>query len=158
MHHVMRLQFKKARAVASIGLLAYLFAYAGMARGDASATAYAPLQGTWVVVAAEQGSKPFDAIKNGRLAISGETFNLETANGNHLDGRLKLNDAVKQNQLDFQLSNGELWIAVYTVDNTTFRLNYVESDGTAKRPTDFTTTANMSETVIVMRKADATQQ
>jgi uncharacterized protein (TIGR03067 family) len=151
-----RLSSMPSRASAfATALCVALLASPGSPAADAPVpVAFQPLQGSWVVSAAEQSGKPFDAIKGGRLTIQGETFDLETAAGTRLVGKLKLDAAVTPHHLDFLLSNGPVWLAIYSVSATTFRLNYVEDDNNTKRPTVFATTADTPGTVIVMRKAD----
>lgn len=117
----------------------------GPATGD-----FEPLQGVWMVTAAEQGGRPFD-ITGGVLRIDGEAFALRTAIGNEFSGTLWLNAAASPKQLDFVHSDGAVWEGIYAVSGDVFRLNYVER-GDAERPTVFATTADTFGTVIVMRK------
>lgn len=125
----------------------------GVSAYAAESSPHEALRGTWTVTAAEQGGKPFDDIKGGKLTISGEKFDLVTAAGNHFDGTLRLKADSTPGQIDFVLSTGAVWIGIYTVNATTFRLNYVEQEGDARRPTAFATTADTPGTVIVMKKA-----
>lgn len=127
---------------------------AGVPAHAAETSAQGRLQGTWVVTAAEQGGKPFDDIKGGRLTISGEKFALTTAAGNQFEGTLRLRQDISPHQIDFVLNPSTVWIGIYTVNATTFRLNYVELEGDAKRPTAFATTADTLGTVIVMKKSE----
>ena len=121
----------------------------------ADAGTFEPLRGAWMVTGAEQSGKPFDAIKGGKLTITGEHFDLMTAAGNHLEGTLRLNNETSPRQIDFVLSTGPVWVGIYSVNATTFRLHYVEQEDGAKRPTVFATTTDTPGTVIVMKKADA---
>jgi uncharacterized protein (TIGR03067 family) len=120
----------------------------------AAPAATAPLQGVWVVTAAEMGGKPFDAIVGGRLTIEGLRFSLVTASGNKLDGVISLDPAKSPKQLDFNLTAGAVWLAIYTVSDKTLRLNYVEAADGGKRPTEFATSSELTGTVIALRKAD----
>lgn len=123
---------------------------------DADATAVdAALQGTWVVTAAEQGGKPFDVIKGGRLQIAGNTFDLLTAAGNRFAGTLRTNSEANPRQIDFLLDTGVVWLGIYAHSGTVFRYNYVEGGDGAQRPTVFATTADTPGTVIVMRKQES---
>ena len=135
-------------------ILAVAVACVSLAQASVS-DAFDALRGTWEVTAAEQGGKPFDAIKGGRLIVNGEKFELTTASGNHFDGTLRLKSDATPRQIDFVLSGGAVWIGIYTVSATTFRLNYVEQEGDAKRPMEFATTADTPGTVIVLKKVEA---
>lgn len=111
------------------------------------------LRGTWTVTAAEQGGKPFDTIKGGVLTIDRSSFQLQTASGNELAGEIRVDPEVSPKQLDFVLSTGAVWEAIYTTSGDFFRLNYVER-GDAPRPTLFATTADTAGTVIVLRRME----
>ncbi len=141
---------RTAQAFGIFGLS--LFAFTAGAQ-DAAPQGLAPLQGTWTVTAAEQGGKPFDVIKGGVLTITGQSFELRTASGNALDGTLQVQPAASPQQLDFLLSTGAHWEAIYVQNCDIFRLNYVEQGDGVKRPAVFATTADTQGTVIVMRKA-----
>lgn len=121
------------------------------AAADAEATA---LQGTWVVTAAEQGGKPFDAIKGGKLKIEGSAFDLVTAKGTHLTGTLSVNPATQPRQLDFLLAGGEKWLAIYSTGGRTLRLNYVEAAEGDPRPTEFATSNGQPGTIIALRREE----
>jgi uncharacterized protein (TIGR03067 family) len=112
----------------------------------------AALQGTWIVSAAEQGGKPFDDIKGGRLTISSEEFALKTASGNELTGRIQVDPNPKPKQLDFLLSGGERWLAIYDVRGKVLRLNYVEAGEGGMRPTQFATSSELRGTVIALTR------
>jgi len=114
------------------------------------------LAGTWTVTAAEQGGKPFDVIRGGRLIITGEQFELHTASGNHLTGTLRLDESAIPKQIDFLLAGGAVWLGIYSTSGATFRLNYVEKEGGATRPAVFATTADTPGTVIMMRRPEGT--
>lgn len=130
-------------------LLACAVAFAAPAQ-DAGVD-LAPLQGQWTVTAAEQGGQPFDAIKGGVLTIEGDAFTLVTASGNKLDGKVDVDASESPQTLDFLLSSGAVWQAIYAVNGDIFRLNYVEQED-GPRPTVFATTAESLSTVIVMRR------
>ena len=140
------------RLMAVVLLCVGLLGSSSVLAAETPAAAFAPLQGAWIVRAAEQNGKPFDAIKGGRITITGESFDLATAAGSHFAGKLKLDTAATPHLIDFELSNGARWLGIYTVNASTFRLNYVEDDGNTKRPAVFATTADTPGTVIVMRK------
>jgi uncharacterized protein (TIGR03067 family) len=120
---------------------------------DQASAELAKLQGGWMVVAAEQRGKPFDAIRGGALVIEGNIFFLRTAAKNELKGEIRIDPAKSPKQLDFvHAIGGVVWQAIYTVDDELFRLNYVEAGGRDARPTLFTTSSDSAGTVIVMNK------
>ena len=109
---------------------------------------------SWTVSAAEQGGKPFDVIKGGMLKISGDAFELQTAAGNRLDGKLIVDAAASPKQIDFLLSTGAIWQGIYAVTAGLLRLNYVEKGDGVTRPSLFATDTDTLGTVIVLRRAD----
>ncbi len=111
------------------------------------------LEGGWIVVAAEQRGKPFNAIRGGGLLIDGKTFLLRTAAKNEFKGEIRIDASKSPKQLDFiHAGTGVVWQAIYTVDDETFRLNYVEGGGKDPRPTLFATSSDSGGTVIVMNR------
>ena len=112
----------------------------------------APLQGRWVVTAAEHNGKPFDAIKGGVMTISSDGFEIRTASGNMLKGTLRLDPSKQPSQMDMTHADGARWEAIYAIDGETFRLNYVEAGGKDVRPTTFTTSNTTEATVITLRR------
>lgn len=133
-------------------LIAVLCA-ATVAAQDQIAQELARLEGGWMVVAAEQRGKPFDAIRGGGLVIEGGTFSLKTAAGNEFKGEIRIDPTKSPKQLDFvHATGGVVWQAIYTVDEEMFRLNYVEAGGRDPRPTLFATSSDSAGTVIVMNR------
>jgi uncharacterized protein (TIGR03067 family) len=120
---------------------------------DQKAAELAKLQGGWMVVAAEQRGKPLDSIRGGGLVIEGTTFFLRTAAKNEFKGDIRIDPTKSPKQLDFvHATGGVVWQAIYTVDEETFRLNYVEAGGRDSRPTLFATSADSAGTVIVLNR------
>ncbi len=128
-----------------------LVAFASHAHAQTSGT-LAPLQGRWVVSAAEHNGKPFDAIKGGVMTIASEGFEIRTASGNMLKGTLKVDSSKQPSQMDLIHADGERWEAIYAIEGETFRLNYVEAGGKDTRPTTFTTSDATEATVIILRR------
>jgi uncharacterized protein (TIGR03067 family) len=113
----------------------------------------ARLEGGWMVVAAEQRGKPFDAIRGGGLVIEGRTFLLRTAAGNEFKGEIRVDASKSPRHLDFvHAEGGVVWHAIYTVDEEMLRLNYIEAGGRDRRPTLFATSSDSAGTVIVMTR------
>jgi uncharacterized protein (TIGR03067 family) len=111
------------------------------------------LEGGWIVVAAEQRGKPLNTIKGGGLLIDGHTFLLRTAASSEFKGEIRIEASKSPKQLDFiHAGTGVVWQAIYTVDEETFRLNYVEAGGRDRRPTLFATSSDSAGTVIVMNR------
>ena len=126
---------------------------ATVAAQDQVAQELARLEGGWMVVAAEQRGKPFDAIRGGGLVIEGRTFFLKTAADNEFKGEIRIDPTKSPKQLDFvHATGGVVWQAIYTVDEEMFRLNYVEAGGRDPRPTLFATSSDSAGTVIVMNR------
>jgi uncharacterized protein (TIGR03067 family) len=120
---------------------------------DKTADELKKLEGGWMVVAAEQRGKSFDAIKGGGLVIEGSTFFLRTAAGNEFKGTIRIDPSKSPRQLDFiHEKGGAVWEAIYTVTDDMFRMNYVEGGGRDARPTLFATSADSGGTVIVMSR------
>ena len=119
---------------------------------EAGADDLRTLQGEWTVSAAEQGGRPFDVIVGGVLTITADRFALHTATGNELAGRLRLDAARTPRHLDFVHDDGLLWEAIYVAAPDFFRLNYVEADPGAPRPTMFATASDTPGTVIVLER------
>lgn len=117
-----------------------------------SSNAANPLQGRWVVTAAEHQGKPFDAIKGGVMTIAGDAFEVRTASGNMLKGTLRLDPSKQPSQMDMIHADGARWEAIYIVEGETFRMNYVEAGGKDARPATFTTNDTTEATVIVLRR------
>jgi len=140
-----------ARAFA-IGFVTCVFVTV-LAAQDPVADEFKKLEGGWIVVAAEQRGKPFDAIRGGALIIEGRSFLLRTAAKNEFKGELRIDPTKSPRQLDFiHAQGGVVWNAIYTVDEETFRLNYVEAGDRAVRPTLFATSSDSAGTVIVMNR------
>jgi uncharacterized protein (TIGR03067 family) len=117
-----------------------------------SSNASSPLQGRWVVTAAEHQGKPFEAIKGGVMTIAGDAFEVRTASGNMLKGTLKLDASKQPAHLDMVHADGERWEGIFAIEGDTFRMNYVEAGGKDVRPTTFTTNDATEATVIVLRR------
>lgn len=118
---------------------------------DSATTDLTRLRGTWTVTAAERGGKPFDVIVGGVLKIDGDSFALRTAKDTEVAGKIQLDTTTSTKQLDFMLSTGAVWEAIYLLNADVLRLNYVER-GDSPRPTVFATMADIPGTIIVMRK------
>lgn len=131
-----------------------LLCAAGAAAQQSVDESLVPLQGGWTVTAAEQGGRPFDAIKGGVLDVDGEVFDLVTASGNEIGGVLRVEVDAQPQQIDFLLSDGVVWEGIFTVRGDILRMNYVER-GDAERPTIFATTSDTPGTVIVLRRTAA---
>lgn len=124
-----------------------------VAAQDPVAEEFKKLEGGWMVVAAEQRGKPFDAIRGGALIIEGRNFFLRTAAKNELKGELRIDPSKSPKQLDFvHAEGGVVWHAIYSVDEEMFRLNYVDASGRDPRPTLFATSSDSAGTVIVMNR------
>jgi uncharacterized protein (TIGR03067 family) len=121
---------------------------ASLAAQDAAAA----LQGRWVVTGAEHDGKPMPGLNGGVMTITSDAFEIRTASGTVLKGRLRLDDTVQPNQMDLIHADGTHWEAVYEATGDALRLNYVEKGGKDPRPKAFTTSAKTEESLIVLRR------
>jgi uncharacterized protein (TIGR03067 family) len=128
-------------------LVSFLIITHGFAQSNIAA-----LQGRWVVTSAEHDGKPFDAIKGGVMTIADDAFEVRTASGTMLKGRIRLDASKQPSQMDMIHADGARWEAIYDVQGDTFRMNYVEAGGKDQRPTTFTTSTTTEATVIILRR------
>lgn len=148
---------KRRKVCVAYGVV-ILLCLSGLVRAaqDPIAEELQKLQGGWQVIAAEQRGKPFNAIRGGGLVIEGRTFFLRTAAGNEFRGDIRIDPTTAPKHLDFvHAGSGAIWNAIYSVDDETFRLNYVEGGGKDPRPTLFATSSDSAGTVIVMNRMRA---
>lgn len=138
-----------SRLILLVAVASLLVAPAAFAQSSNTA---APLQGRWVVTAAEHEGKPLDAIKGGVMTIAGNAFEVRTASGNVLKGTLTVDTSKQPLQVDMVHADGARWEAIYALEGDTFRLNYIEAGGKDVRPTSFTTSGATEATIIVMRR------
>ena len=116
------------------------------------ADALAPLQGRWVVTAGEHNGESMDSLNGGVMAIDGAAFEITTVSGNVLTGTLEVDASMRPTHLDLLHASGTRWEAVFEVDGTLFRLNYVDASGVDPRPTGFTTLPTNEESLIVLNR------
>ena len=140
-----------AGAVARLTVTSLLLAVAPLWAQD-SGDELRTLQGVWTVAAAEQRGRPFDVIVGGTLTVTDQRFELLTATGNTFEGELRIDASTSPRQLDFIHSDGTVWEAIYVATDAFFRLNYVDADGDAERPTMFATSTDDPGTIIVLRR------
>ena len=112
--------------------------------------ALAPLQGRWVVTAGEHNGESTDSLDGGVMAVDGAAFEITTASGNVLAGMLEVEASMRPQRLDLLHANGTRWLAVFEVDGTVLRLNYVDASGPDPRPTGFETLPTNEESLIVL--------
>jgi len=112
----------------------------------------APLQGRWMVTAGEHNGAPMDALNGGVMAIDGAAFEISTASGNVLTGTFEVEASMRPKHLDLLHANGTRWEAVFEVDGTVLRLNYVDASGVDPRPTGFKTLPTNEESLIVLNR------
>src|SRR6266498_1243848 len=92
----------------------------GGAAGDATKKEQDKLQGTWVVVEAEQNGQPLDRIKGGKLIVRENNFPIETASGSTLKGDLMLDGSKSPKRIAFAHQEGLLrdkhWQGIYKLE------------------------------------------
>jgi uncharacterized protein (TIGR03067 family) len=135
-----------------LALLAVTWLIPPVAAGQAAVAVPSALQGRWVVTGAEHEGKPMPGLNGGVMTVTDETFEIRTASGNLLRGTLKVDASRKPAEFDFLHADGARWEAIYEITAGTLRLNYVESGGKDKRPTDFTTSAQTEASVVTLRR------
>lgn len=133
-------------------LVALVVFVIAVATRDEAADELARLSGWWMVVAAEQGGRPLDAIRGGSLVLSGSTFYLRTAAGNEFRGDIRVDPSPTPPNLDFLHDTGAAWHAIYRQDEATLWLNYVVAGDRAPRPVQFATAPNAPDTLIVLTR------
>lgn len=110
-----------------------------------------PLQGTWIVDAAEQAGMPVEELKGAKLTIGDNQFELQ-AGQREIQGRIAVRSDVSPKQIDFRFYNGAIWLGIYIPAANQLRLSYVDASATSERPRLFTTTADTPGTMLVMRR------
>ena len=116
------------------------------------ADALAPLQGRWVVTAGEHNGEPMDALNGGVMAIDGAAFEIITVSGNVIAGTLEVEASMRPKHLDLLHADGTRWEAVFEVEGTVLRMNYVDASGVDPRPTVFKTLPTNEESLIVLNR------
>ena len=101
----------------------------------------------------EHNAEPMDALNGGVLTVDDAAFEIRTASGNMLTGMLRGDASTRPTQLDLMHADGTRWEAVFEVDGTVLRLNYVDASGLDPRPTGFKTLPTNDESLIVLRRA-----
>ena len=132
----------------TLALLLLATSTAGPAAQDAAAV----LQGRWVVTGAEHNGKPMPGLNGGVMTVTSDDFEIRTASGNMLKGRLRLDDTVSPYQMDLVHADGVHWEAIYEISGDELRLNYVAKGGKDPRPKGFTTSEKTEESLIVLRR------
>jgi uncharacterized protein (TIGR03067 family) len=122
------------------------------AAAAAAQDAAAALQGRWIVTGAEHNGKPMKGLDGGVMTVTSDAFEIRTASGNVLKGRLRLDDTVQPNEMDLIHADGTHWEAVYEATGDALRLNYVAKGGKDPRPKAFTTSETTEESLIVLRR------
>lgn len=112
-----------------------------------------PLQGTWVVVAAEHEGKPMDVVVGGKLTISGQDFSIHTASGNELQGRFEAASDRSPSEVEFIHANGVRWSGIYEIADGALRLNYVDTSGKEPRPARFATSVETEASLLTLRRS-----
>ena len=113
-----------------------------------------PLHGRWVVVTGEHNGRPMDGLNGGVMTVDAGHFEIKTASGAVLSGILDVDMSMQPPHLDMLHADGMRWEAVFDVDGTIFRLNYVAAGGPDPRPTGFATLPTNEESLIVLQRAD----
>ena len=93
-----------------------------------------------------------DALNGGVMTIDGASFEIATVSGNVFTGTLEVGASMSPQHLDLLHASGTQWEAVFEVDGTVLRLNYVDASGEDPRPTGFKTLPTNEESLIVLSR------
>jgi len=109
-----------------------------------------PLQGTWIVSAAEQGGQSVDAMQGAKLTIGDDSFELQVGR-REFRGKIKVRLEGSPKRINFLLPR-TVWLGIFTVTAKTLRVHYVDVAESAERPQLFATTAGMPGTVLTLQR------
>jgi uncharacterized protein (TIGR03067 family) len=145
----------RRRSILAFGLVAALLVPV-RAKADDEVKALAKLQGTWVVVSAEQDGQPLDRIKGGTMTIKDGNFTIKTVGGTEMKGDLRIDPTKKPKTIDLAHQEGLLrdktWQGIYELTDDEFKLCYAEADTGKDRPTDFKAEQDSGRLLIVMKR------
>jgi uncharacterized protein (TIGR03067 family) len=110
------------------------------------------LQGNWTVIGAQHGGKPMDGLTGGMMMVEGDRFEIHTASGNTLKGRLQVDKKAKPTGMGLVHDSGLRWDAIYEVSGDDFKINYVDAGGRDKRPTAFRTSSDTEATLVILKR------
>ncbi len=111
------------------------------------------LQGAWTVIGAQHGGKPMDGLSGGTMTIAGDRFEIHTASGNTLKGRLQFDAKTAPASMGMLHESGLRWQAIYEAKGDDFWLNYIDAAGRDKLPTEFKTSSETEATLVIMKRA-----
>jgi uncharacterized protein (TIGR03067 family) len=111
------------------------------------------LQGSWSVIGAQHGGKPMDGLTGGTMTVTGDRFEIHTASGNLLKGRLQVDLMAKPATAAMLHDSGLRWQAIYEAKGDDFKLNYVDAAGRDKLPTEFRTSSDTEATLVILKRA-----
>ncbi len=132
-------------AILSTLTLLYGYAFAQEATDPA-------LQGSWSVIGAQHGGKPMDGLSGGTMTVVGDKFEIQTASGNLLKGRLQIDTKAKPAAMAMLHDSGLRWQAIYEAKGDDFKLNYIDAAGRDKLPTEFRTTSDTEATLVILKR------
>jgi uncharacterized protein (TIGR03067 family) len=114
------------------------------------------LQGTWVVIGAEQDGKPLDRIKGGKMLIKDENFTINTKSGTEMKGDLRIDPSKKPKTMDLVHQEGLLrdktWQAIYSLEGDELKICYVDPDAKKDRPGEFTAEADSGRLLVILKR------
>jgi uncharacterized protein (TIGR03067 family) len=110
-----------------------------------------PLQGAWMVSAAERDGRRLEMLQEARFTIGEDSFELRSGEL-EIRGRIRIRIDTSPKQIDLVLSNGKVWRGIFVATARLLRINYVVGDATAERPKLFATSVDAPGTLLVMRR------
>lgn len=111
------------------------------------------MQGSWSVIGAQHGGKPMDGLSGGTMTVTGDRFEIHTASGNLLKGRLQIDTKAKPTSMALLHDSGLRWQAIYEAKGDNFKLNYIDAAGRDKLPSEFRTSSDTEATLVIMKRA-----
>jgi uncharacterized protein (TIGR03067 family) len=111
------------------------------------------LQGAWLVTRADHGGKRLDGLTGGTMTVTADRFEIHTAGGSVLKGKLEINAAAKPATMNLLHDSGLRWKAIYEVNGADFQINYVDAAGADPVPTAFRTSPETDATLLSLKRA-----
>lgn len=110
------------------------------------------LQGSWTVIGAQHGGKPMDGMNGGTMTVTGDRFEIHTAAGNLLKGRLQVDTKAQPATMAMLHDSGLRWQAIYEAKGEDFKLNYIDAAGPDKLPAEFRTSPDTEATLVILKR------
>jgi uncharacterized protein (TIGR03067 family) len=110
-----------------------------------------PLQGTWIVSAAEQDGSRLETLQEAKFTIGEDSFELQFGDL-AFRGKIRIRIDTSPKQIDLVLTSGRVWRGIYVATAKLLRINYVADGASAERPKLFSTSVDAPGVLLVMRR------